>query len=634
MIDQPVLLASATQVLFLLGFALGAELAFYFDVWSLAVIFPLFAHVGFLICIGVKWSWHPVVSVMVSDVAACIVLSHVYGRRKVAAWQDCADRLGLRFSYDEAECDTFTLSGSASGFYIEVQESRGWEAPGSNTVSIDTRGKIPSGVVITSLRGTAAWPHLPRRPNRPTVPVGDRAFEREFGVWGSESQLLAVLGASARSALTRELTFSCCNEGLVSFETSGFPPGRLLQTIRRLVNLAELLCVAPNEVPTRLQQNAQSEPMRGVRERNIEVRTRYFPEGNANAQGPLASAERAGWVAPGHWSKEDAEPPGIVRWLTEAAFRRNSKTAWERVADDLRLIVVFEEARSMSPSYRRIRLYGQMGQFDVSVIVGHVVTPSGRLLRTSVVFRGTHFIRIETGAGALPSRAVITTGDEALDRRFRVQGEEALVLACMSFATRTAVQHSLASASRFLVNTRELTWEVDGNPGPGRVQQCLGRLLNLADALSIAPKEVHDRLVQNASADSSRRGLVLNDRGGMNPAPLRQSVDSSLSSRAVSCSTCVLRARASRISSPSWANNCPGTSASRSRRARPASVTFMSTRRSSVASRRRVIQPSASSRLSKGVSVPLSRCRQSPSSPIESGSVGDSQSRSRVTYCG
>src|SRR6185437_7560099 len=91
---------------------------------------------------------------------------------------------------------------------------------------------------------------------------------------------------------------------------------------------------------------------------------------------------------------------------------------------------------------------------------------------------------------------------------------------------------------------------------------------------------------------------------------------------------------ASGTSMPRQARRDSGTAARRSRRATPSGVRPTRTRRSSLASRDRVTYPMAVSRFSSGVSVPLSRCSRSPSSPTDCGESGSSQSTSMVMYWG
>lgn len=112
------------------------------------------------------------------------------------------------------------------------------------------------------------------------IETGHRSFDRELLVGGPEALLLAVLDDPMRA----ELRILVGQQGgrvaggrlSVQFDSLFESSSRIVREVRRLTSLAARLALPVSEIPLRLQANARTDRLVGVRRRNLEVLIRQF----------------------------------------------------------------------------------------------------------------------------------------------------------------------------------------------------------------------------------------------------------------------------------------------------------------------------------------------------------------------
>jgi hypothetical protein len=164
------------------------------------------------------------------------------------AWSRAADDLGMTLA------SPHEIRGSRSGLPVKVSGS-GDEVG----VKIDLRGKIPEHLFLDT-------EHFSLEPD---VVIGDPAFDDRVRVFGPEPYLLATLDATNRGKLLREVVRFGTTVADGRMRRLCGQLGKAVEAVPELVEIAGHLVVSGQEIPDRLARNALTDPVAGVRMRNL-----------------------------------------------------------------------------------------------------------------------------------------------------------------------------------------------------------------------------------------------------------------------------------------------------------------------------------------------------------------------------
>lgn len=111
--------------------------------------------------------------------------------------------------------------------------------------------------------------------------TGNVSFDDRTRVAGPEAQALALLDHATRARLSGRLAHATVRveDSTVVFEIPELitEAARVVGVVKELVDLARCLSLTGRSVPAMLRTNAASEPLRAVRQRNLEVLIRDYP---------------------------------------------------------------------------------------------------------------------------------------------------------------------------------------------------------------------------------------------------------------------------------------------------------------------------------------------------------------------
>jgi hypothetical protein len=353
--------------------------------------------------------------------AGAVAFSRFQERRRMRSWRSAAGRLNLG---DIAERPRQGLCGPAllctsESLHVRLEHYR--------------RGKYESGTRITvdgfwhgaeplTLKSEGLGTQLFGR----EIEIGDPAFDGEVYIQGPARLALAVLDAPARERLARLLRGEVAAEpvGVRATLDSGVlevhvrdrstdePSEKVYKALKGVLTSAHEL-VAPDDIPTRLIQNLQREPLAGVRLSILSVLAREYalrPEARGALLAALRDRDSAVrlWTAKilgeeGHTtlfelagSPEDPAAAGAITALGERLPTGRLKVLLERALADRRL----ETARACIQS---------LGQRDHTQAEELLLRALGHGDPPMAVAAATALGRVGTVAAVAPLRAEAST---------------------------------------------------------------------------------------------------------------------------------------------------------------------------------------------------------------------------------
>ncbi|MBI5369011.1 MAG: hypothetical protein HZA54_18390, partial [Planctomycetes bacterium] len=338
-----------------------------------------------------------------------------------------------------------------------------------------------------------------------TVATGEPWFDDQVSVCGPEADTLASLDHATRRLIVPGVTVA---PGRVTYEEEGalLPAERIVEVVRRTVELAGRLPVAPGQVAARLAALAMGDPIPAVRRRGLAALLKHFPDSpearqarqQRRARGDDATASRA--------DAEDALPPSRV----ESSF----------AAAALKLGLRVVEADAPSPAVGAnallgadLSLAGALEGIQIEVLPSRRFAGSAAPLAYRICVRADdldpslflgHADAAARLLGALGEVGVVhvASGDASFDRAVRLRGDPLLLAAALDAPTRSGVRGLVAEGRGELAEgVFRLEWplpDLDGEKLVPPVQA----LVHLARRFQRARTESAAMLAENVCAEA------------------------------------------------------------------------------------------------------------------------------------
>jgi len=197
-----------------------------------------------------------------------------------AAWSQAAGQLGMTFT-PATTFKTGIIAGTSHGFNVKIDTFS--RSSGNNSSTTYTRYVVSGGGIPNSLgvKGQGFFSGLRRAFGGQDIEVGDPAFDSAAIVTGPESLALAVLDDRTRGLLSGILNSlgMRVSEGKVYLERTGVQrdPSQIIAIIQSMLRVAEGVSTNRGSVADLLAQNALSDRVAEVRERNLHQLTARNP---------------------------------------------------------------------------------------------------------------------------------------------------------------------------------------------------------------------------------------------------------------------------------------------------------------------------------------------------------------------
>ena len=171
-------------------------------------------------------------------------------------------------------------SGRIDGFHVEIRPLGSGSYVELNVDSASRPGtRIPPDLMLRSV--TVAE----RLENEEDVQTGDEPFDNTMRIEGKTDEVLALLDGTTRQLIDEALATNLrVRDGRLRRDVG---TENLAKEVRRTMELAGRLTLSPDSIPHRLTHNARTDPVAGVRLRNLDALLQHYPEASC-ARGTLS----------------------------------------------------------------------------------------------------------------------------------------------------------------------------------------------------------------------------------------------------------------------------------------------------------------------------------------------------------
>lgn len=241
-------------------------------------------------------------------VAVVLIGPFVQGWRVRRAWSKAAEQLGLE------ERGRSQMEGDYLGREVSIRRYRVATkmSDGSASSRWYTRARAPSALPLDlKVTSEKAFVGIRRMLGREGFEVGDRRFDSDLGLEGSEADLVARLDAPTRRSLEAAVDLGklLITDDVVQITRRGaVTDARVLHELAAAVaSLADRFEFPPSERAGRLLALVEQDPASGVRDHALRLLEEHHPgspellqatRAQARGEGALSLAQEAGGLSP------------------------------------------------------------------------------------------------------------------------------------------------------------------------------------------------------------------------------------------------------------------------------------------------------------------------------------------------